>query len=544
MEPILKQKIQEALSELGIEDVAPTVEFPAELAHGDYATNVALVAAKAAKESPKALAEKIVAALGTIDGIEKVEVAGPGFINFTLSRDYYSQVLKNLRTSWGRSEALRGERLVIEFYQPNYFKALHVGHLMNAMVGETLSRFAEFSGATVYRIAYYADIGPHIAKAVWGLTELGIDPHTPEDLSRAYEYGAKQYKENEDAKATIDRINQDIYAGENEETQALFKKGSEVSKKQIDELCERLELHFDKTFYESEGGPIGKKLVERHTGDVFEKSEGATIFPGEKFGLHTRVFLTSKGLPVYETKDLGLAKLKLDAFDATELIYVVDVEQTQYFHVVLKVVQMVFPQLVGKVRHVPHGRLRLPTGRMSSREGNVIMANAILDELKASVLERKDDPTMAEQVAQSALRYLLLRQSLGGNVVFNKEQALSFEGDSGPYLQYSYVRAKSVLEKAGSAQLAAGSKTPEVTPTFERMLVRFPAVVERAAREYEPHFVTTYLTELAGAFNSWYATERIIGNEHESYYLALVRAFATTMKNGLWLLGIETPEKM
>lgn len=545
MEDLLKERIQVALAALGVENIEPFLEFPAELSHGDYATNVALVGAKSAKQNPHSLAKALVEKLGAIEGVAKIEVAGPGFVNFTLAREYFSHAIQNIDEQWGKGTYRGGERVGIEYYQPNYFKALHVGHVMNAMVGETLSRFAEFSGATVYRLAYYADIGPHIAKAVWGLRELGIDPTTPEDLSRGYEYGATQYKEQENAKAAIDQINQEIYAGENHDVQVLFKKGSVVSKNQIDGLVERLRLSFDKTFYESEGGVIGKVLVEKHLGDVFEKSDGAIIFPGEKYGLHTRVFLTSKGLPVYETKDLGLAKLKLDTLDVTELVYVVDVEQTQYFHVVLKAIQMVFPQLAGKVRHVPHGRLRLPTGRMSSREGGVIMANAILDELKAAVLERKDDPIIAEQVAQAALRYLLLRQSLGGNVVFNKEQALSFEGDSGPYLQYSYVRAKSVLERAQNiATVNRSDSVPNAIPGFERILPRFPAIVERAAREFEPHYVTTYLTELASAFNSWYATERIIGSEYESYYLALVRAFRVTMKNGLWLLGIETPEKM
>lgn len=546
IEGILKDKLKQALKALGIEGVKPALEYPADLSHGDFATNVAMAAVKRAGMNPKELAEKIVVELGAIEHISKIEVAGPGFINFTLAREYYSHVLKNIGISWGRNETLKGEKVGIEYYQPNYFKALHVGHLMNAAVGESLARFAEFSGAKVYRIAYYADIGPHIAKALWGLMKLGIEPTTPEELSKAYEYGSKHYKEDESSKAAIDRINQEIYAGENDAVQTLFRKGSDVSKKQIDELRARLGLTFDKTFFESEGGPVGAALVKEHLGTIFEKSEGAVIFPGEKYGLHTRVFLTSKALPVYETKDLGLAKLKLDALDATELLYVVDVEQTQYFEVVLKAIQLVFPELSGKVRHISHGRLRLPTGRISSREGNIILASDILDELKESVLERTDDAAIAEQVAQAALRYLILRQSLGGNIVFNKEQALSFEGDSGPYLQYSYVRAKSVLEKneKGEREKEKGENAPKHIPEFERLLPRFPTVVERAAREYEPHYVTTYLTELAGAFNSWYAAERIIGSEHEAYKLALTRAFAQTVKNGLWLLGIEAPELM
>lgn len=536
------RKLVVALKELGIEGVVSTLEFPADLAHGDYATNVALAAAKAAKKNPKALAEEIVAALGTIEGISKIEVAGPGFINFHLAREIFSEVVKNVDEKWGRGSSLAQEKIGVEYYQPNFFKALHVGHLLNAMVGESLSRLLEFSGATVYRIAYYADIGPHIAKAIWGLEDLKIDPTNSEDLSRAYEHGSKSYKDDPTAKEVIDEINQKIYAGEDERVQSLFSKGTDISKIQVQNLLDRLHLKFDKTFYETEGGPVGAKLVEQHMGDVFEKSEGAIVFKGEKYGLHTRVFLTSKGLPVYETKDLGLAKLKLDAFHADHLLYVVDVEQSGYFDVVLKVIELVFPQLSGKVHHVPHGRLRLPGGRMSSREGNVILATEVLDELKEAVLPRAGDAVIAEQVGQSAMHYLILRQSLGSNIVFDKNQALSFEGDSGPYLQYSYVRAMSVLSKADKK--GDTKNPPSGVPVFERLLPRFPDIVERAAREYEPHYVTTYLTELAGAFNSWYAAEKIIGSPDEAYKLALTRAFAQTMKNGLWLLGITAPEKM
>jgi arginyl-tRNA synthetase len=488
--------------------------------------------------------------LGTIEHVEKIEIAGPGFINFHLSREYFSKVVSEVDEKWGKNNYFNGENIGIEYYQPNYFKALHVGHLMNGMIGESLARLADFSGATVSRIAYYADIGPHIAKAIWGIRDLGMEPHTPADLSRAYEHGTAAYKENVEAKEAIDVINSAVYAEDDPEIHALYKKGCAISAAQAEALLERLKISFDKTFYESEGGPIGKKLVEKHMGGVFEEGEGgAIIFPGEKHGLHTRVFLTSKGLPVYETKDLGLAQLKLDAFGANQLVYVVDVEQSEYFKVVLKVITMVFPELAGKVHHVAHGRLRLPSGRMSSRGGNVILANDILDELHEAVKERNEDEEIAEQVAQAAMRYLILRVASGSNIVFEKEQALSFEGSSGPYLQYSYARAKSVLAKAESREEIAGNVQTlelalELIPELERLLPRFPQVVERAAREYEPHYVTTYLTELASAFNSWYAQEKIIGSPDEVYKLALTRAFAQTMKNGLWLLGIEAPEKM
>lgn len=540
----VRNAIQNALTEASIGEVSFSLEYSGDLERGDLASNVALVAAKAAGKNPKELGTELAEILSKKlpDGISKVETAGPGFINFYFAREEFAKTVESIGESWGRNEEHTGEKIGIEYYQPNFFKALHVGHLLNAMVGESLARLMEFSGATVYRIAYYADIGPHIAKAIWGLQELAINPETPEDLSRAYEYGSLKYKEDSGAKEVIDEINRKIYQGEDEKVQRLYKQGTEISKIQVQSLLDRLGISFDKTFYETEGGEIGKSLVLERVGEVFEKSEGAIIFRGESYGLHTRVFLTSKELPVYETKDLGLAKLKLDAFSADRLLYVVDVEQTGYFNVILKVIELVFPALQGKVKHVAHGRLRLPDGRMSSREGKVILANEILNELQEAVLPRAGEKKIAEQVGQAAMHYLILRQSLGSNIVFDKNQALSFEGDSGPYLQYSYVRAMSVLQKSSSTP-SIDSPTPHV-PKFERMLPRFPHVVSRAISEYEPHHVTTYLTELAAAFNSWYASERIIDTLDEAYKLQLVQAFATTMKNGMWLLGIEAPEKM
>ena len=212
MQDMLETKVSEALKALGVEAQEPVIEFPAELAHGDYATNAALAGAKAAGMNPRKLAEKIVEKLGDIEHVEKIDIAGPGFINFHLAREYFSNTVANIDENFGKNKSARGEKIGIEYYQPNYFKALHVGHLMNAMIGESLARLAEFSGADVARIAYYADIGPHIAKAIWGIRDLDIDPKTPEDLSRAYEHGTAAYKNDESVKDVIDAINQSVYA--------------------------------------------------------------------------------------------------------------------------------------------------------------------------------------------------------------------------------------------------------------------------------------------------------------------------------------------
>lgn len=547
MEELLKQKITGALTALGVEGVEgveSVIEFPADLTHGDFATNAALVGAKKAGMNPRELAEKIVQKLGTIAGIKKIDIAGPGFINFTLSREQVLQAIQNVGEGYGRSELRAGKRVIVEYSCPNPFKEMHIGHLMSTVIGESVSRLVEFSGASTIRDSYGGDVGPHVAKALWGLRAQKAEGElTAETIGTAYAYGATQYEDNEEAKKEIDELNVVLYKGGDADLMQLWRQGKEVSVDAFKELYKKLGTHFDRFFFESETAPIGLSKVEEGLArGVFEKSEGAVIYPGEKKKLHTLVFVTSRGTPTYEAKELGLAFLKEQEFPCDESYILTAAEQVGHFKVVKAALEDIAPDLAAKTHHIPHGFLRLPEGKMSSRKGNVITAEALIATAVSRVAERNPDEATADMVGVGAVKYAILRAKPGSDVVFDIEQALSVEGDSGPYLQYSYVRAVSVLEKAGDTSRA--SSVPHQVSLLERLLVRFPAIVERAAREFEPHYVTTYLTELASAFNSWYASEKIIGGEHEGYRLAVTRAFAQTMKNGLWLLGIDAPRRM
>lgn len=546
MDHILKQYISRALEALGISGVEAMVEFPAELSHGDFATNVALVAGKQAKENPKTLAEKIVAQLGTIEGVEKIEVAGPGFINFTLSRSYYSDILKNVGVSWGRNETQKGERVVVEYSCPNPFKEMHIGHLMSTVIGESVSRLVEYADASLVRDSYGGDVGPHVAKTLWAMQKLQKTDAvlSAKEIGDLYAYGSNAYEESEETKKEIDALNVSIYKGDDRELMKLWQRGKEISFDAFKELYKKLGTNFDRFFFESETADLGlKKVKEGLEKGIFEESEGAVVYKGEKKGLHTLVFVTSRGTPTYEAKELGLAFLKEKEYPCDASYILTAAEQVGHFQVVKAALAELDLELAEKTHHIPHGFLRLPEGKMSSRTGNVVTAEFLINEAIRRAGEKNSDTAVAEAVGVAAVKYAILRAKPGSDVVFNFDQALSIEGDSGPYLQYSYVRAKSILEKAGMEEGGA-TQFPSTISLLERFLVRFPAVVARSEREFEPHFVTTYLTELASAFNSWYANEKILGSEYEAYYLMLVRAFAQTMKNGLWLLGIEAPERM
>jgi len=551
MENILKKKITEALEAVGIVEVEPMIEYPNEFSHGDFATNAAMVAAKQADKNPKTLAEELVHAIGEIEGVENIEVAAPGFINFTLSREYYSNVLQNIGINWGKNTALSGKRIIVEYSQPNPFKPFHIGHLMSTTVGESISRLVEFSGANIFRANYQGDIGPHIAKCIWGLQKKALNPASVADLGDAYVAGSAAYEDSAEAKAEIDSINKRLYAHD-AELQPVYDAGRATSLAHFDELYTILGTKFDHLFFESQVAERGVELVrEGLAKGIFEESEGAVVYKGEKKGLHTRVFITSQNNPTYEAKEVALAEAKNKVFPYDLNITTIAVEQDNYFTVVEAALAELLPQFAGKYTHIAFGIMQLTGGKMSSRKGNIITGESLVEDMRAKALAKMEGRDLGDQkqhvadaVAVSAIKHGILKQARGKNIIFDPEASLSFEGDSGPYLQYSYVRAKSVLEKAGGKDTIIYDSVPDKIPAFERLLPRFPSIVLRAAKEYEPHYVTTYLTELASAFNGWYAEEKIIGSSDEAYKLRTVEAFAHTMKNGLWLLGIDTPEKM
>lgn len=499
------------------------VERPRAMEHGDYSTNAALVT----KADPSELAAK----LQGIEGVERVAVVGK-FINFFVARAALVPSEQPL------PQPHKGKTILVEYTSPNLFKPLHIGNLVSNILGEAVARLLERSGATVVRINYPSDIGLTVAKAVWGLQKLQLDPRDIAALGRAYVAGTEAYEGA--AKREIEDINKALYEDSSPELSALRATGIETSRKHLDDLCARLGTKFDAEFFESQSGPIGRELVRAQVGSVFEDSEGAVVYKGEQDGLHTRVFLNSQGLPTYEAKDLGLFKLKLDAypnFDVT--ITDTGPEQSEYFKVLYAVAQKVFPQLQGKsLLHIAHGYLKLSTGKMSSRLGNVITGESLLADLTVAARDRED-------VAVGALKYMVLKSGNGKDIVFDPEKSLSLEGDSGPYLQYARVRAGSLLKKIAEAGIAAGTEDmPAEAQVLERMLLHYPDTVARAANELEPHYLTTFLTELASAFNSWYAQERIIGGTHPRYGALITAAVERTLREGLETLGIPVPEEM
>lgn len=500
---------------------------------GDYAVF-------AGKEG-EAIAGKLKQGLGDA---ASVAIAG-GFVNITLSSEavrFMTAEADAQGEEWGRGEK-KAERVMVEYGNPNAFKEMHIGHMMGTIIGESLSRLIESEGATVARDTFGGDVGPNVAKALWALKKKGLTDFDAKELGEAYAAGAKAYEDDAGAKAEIDALNKEIYAGTDAALMSLWQKGREVSMAEFRRVWGLLGTKYDFELFDSDTTDSALRLVRGgFEKGIFKKSDGAIIYDGEAKGVHTMVFITSHDTPTYEAKDIGLAFLREERWPSDRVVILTGNEQTGRFKTVLAALGELAPNLAAKTTHVAHGFMRLTSGKMSSREGNVITAAGLIKDIIEKASEKNPDPLIAEQVAIGAIKYMILRQAPGSDIIFDPEKSLSLEGDSGPYLQYALVRAAKILTY--SSEQAGGSEEPAEPYRIERIILHYPEIVARAAKELSPNILTTYLTELAGEWNAFYASEQVLGSTEEAYKMRVARAFANTMLNGLTILGIPVPEKM
>ncbi|MBI4159670.1 arginine--tRNA ligase [Candidatus Wolfebacteria bacterium] len=584
----IEKAVQEAVqSEYG-EEFAPEV-FPTENpAHGHYSTNVAMKLAKARNGDPMRIAEGIKCKVEGIKLFERVEVAAPGFINFWLSKEALEGELTTILEHgerYGRGDALKDKKIIVEYTDPNPFKEFHIGHLYTNMIGESLARLFEAQGADVRRANYQGDVGIHVAKAIWGMKQkLEIRNEKLKDLEaqplkerinfmgQAYAAGATAFEEDETVKQEITDLNKKIYDLDTD-VQELYQKGRAWSLEYFETIYRRLGTKFDFYYFESEVGQIGLALVKENIQKgIFEESEGAIVFPGEKYGLHRRVFVNSRGLPTYEAKDLGLVSIKYKDFPYDASVSVTGNEITDYFKVIIAALRQIHPDLARKIKHIAHGMVRFAEGKMSSRTGNVVTAEGLLDEVKKrarlrmasavtnasadrsdgqarSILPEQEKEEVLEAVTIGAVKYAFLKSRVGQDIVFDPDRSLDLKGDSGPYLQYAYARLSSVMSKSGEAPpktIDLGMLEKGEEERLIRQLMYFPETVGRAAELYEPNIVAEYLYKLANAANSFYEHAPILkAEEHvKENRLALAVATMAVLKSGLRLLGMQAPERM
>lgn len=567
----LQAYIADTCRALGIETSVISLEQPSDMSHGDYSTNIAMVHAKTRGVNPKALAEQITEEMNKNLPvyITQVQVAGPGFINFTLSSEYFKDLVDRIcaeKEVFGKSTIHSGKKILVEHSSPNLFKPFHIGHMMNNAIGESLAQLMRFSGAEVETMSFPSDISLGVAKAIaktilhFSFYEEAINfldsEHSLENkinwLGQAYVEGVKRYDEDESIHARVKEIADNLYAGKPSAELDIFLKCKKINIEYFEKVVARLGSRFDSYIYESEAGVCGKELVVKNTPAIFTESDGAIVYIPEesKKHLNTAVFINSQGNPTYEAKDLGLLDLKFERVSPDLSLFVTDSQQIPHFQIVLDAAEKINQTWAQKSVHVHHGRMTFKGQKMSSRLGGVPLVTDILDTIAEEVRTRSthgDVEEILDSVSIGAIKFAILRAKPGQHINFDPETSLSFEGDSGPYLQYTHARIQSIIAKAQPLNIEPLYQSEQTLSDVERTLLHFPEIVERAIAEYAPQHIVTYLLELARTFNAFYAGNQIIDAsdiQTSSHRLALAQTTAIVLKNGLTLLGIKAPERM
>jgi len=553
MEPrqIIQKSITQAIKKLNLTVTKFSLEHPTEKDYGDYSTNAALIAG-----NPKVNSKNILKELEKDQSLKKVidriETAGPGFINFYLKNEWLLKELEKIvkDKNYGKGKG-RNKTVLVEYTDANPFKELHIGHLMSNSIGEAITGILEADGFKVKRLCYQGDIGMHVAKTIWAWlkSKKGVADLKKQKLAERVkilgEFYAKGASKFEKDKKEIIEINGKIYSGSDKKINEMYKAGRKWSLEYFETIYKVLGTKFDRYYFESKVGKTGIEIVNKFLAKgVFVKSDGAVIYPGEKYNLHNRVFINSEGLPTYEAKELGLAWSKDKDLKYDLSIVITGNEVKDYFKVVLHAMEKVMPKIQKKTRHIPHGMLKLASGKMSSRSGNIVSGEKLLESMVKKATKKATVKDVGEKVGVAAIKYSILKQNIGRDIVFNEEESLSFEGDTGPYLQYTYARAKSVLAKS---KARGGFNKVEIDETeldLLRKLYIFPEVIEKASANYSPNILCTYLLELAQNFNSFYAHSKIVGSEKENFKINLTKAVSQIIQNGLNILGMKTVEKM
>lgn len=567
MKQLITTTIADAIKELfSLTDITFSVDFPNDMKFGDYSSNIAMVISKQLKRNPKEIADAIAAHIKVraskefSEKIKTVDVVG-GFINFSTTRAaLWSFVLsKQIEVE----KVTSPKRILVEYGDPNTHKLPHIGHLFSYTVGDSFARLLDAVGNNVLKANYQGDVGPHVAKSIYGYIQLGQPK--PVDakervllLQKCYQEGSKAYEEDEIAKETIDDINKKIYA-KDPEIFPIYQETRQWSVDYYHQFEQRLGIQQTYHYWESEIWERGKQTVKDNIGKVFEPSDGAVIFPGEKYGLHTRVFLTKNETPTYEAKEMGLNMQKYEDWPYDTNLITTASEQNAYFDVVIKALELCFPELVGKIKHVGFGMVSLSTGKMSSRTGQILSAVELIDMVKERILEVMKDRTeitteerdaIAEVVTVGAVKFAFLRQNILQNMKFDIEESISFEGRSGPYIQYTYARIQSILRQvdlpeATSKDVETFTKTEELN--LLRWLPRYSTIVAQAAETLSPHLVAEYTHQTAQLFNAFY-TQCPISTENNAELQRARRTLAVktaaVLKAGLDLLGIGVVQKM
>lgn len=581
---MFRKIVQDLFAQVQSIDIDPNlVEIPQDRSMGDFALPC-FSFAKQLSKAPNAIAEELVEELKTLpqslskkggNVVSKIEAMGP-YVNITLNSSWVAEQviggvlwLSPSPSHWkGRTFGMwekQWKTILVEWRSPNTHKMLHVGHLRNALVSETVCAILEFAWYEVIRSAYGGDIGAHVAKWIWYYTNF-TDQTYPSDPA---EFGIWSWNIYQEATRKIDE-NPEEYKEQIHETQRLleswddglntiWRETRELSiawlQSAFDELWCKIERFYRESEVEQPGIEWVKKYLEDEKIKNIRMSEGAIIADLEEFDLWVFLLLKSNGTSLYSTKDIALIHLKESEYNFDTSLYVVATEQNHHFAQLFKTLELTWYDTT-KLHHMWYELVELPDGKMSSRKGTVIPYHHWRDDAISTAkwllgereIENKDE--VARMVAFAALKFSMLLQDTYKKIRLDMSTALSFEWETGPYLQYTYARCCSIMRKTDTTDHTK-SEFSLLDQDTERLLSlhlsEFPELIQKSANEYKPSLVARYVLELARMFNWYYQSTKIILEDDKQTTqarLALVASVQQVLKSGLWLLWIEAPEKM
>jgi len=530
---------------------------PPDFKLGDIATPLSFELAKKLKKNPIQIAKDIAENIKLPEGIERAETSG-GYINFFFDRIYFSkktvEIIIGEGNLYGKGEKKK-EKVMVEYSQPNTHKSFHIGHLRNVCLGDALANIMEFSGYDTVRANYIGDVGAHVAKCLWGYMKFydGVVPdHNKGDfLGKVYSESDNKLKESEEYQEEYKVVLKNLYE-EDKRTMDVWNMTREWSLEEFNRIYKELGVNFDIFLYESEvkneGTKIARELLDK---GVAKNKEGAVIVDLKEFGLDEFVILRSDGTALYSTKDLALAERKFQDFRIDLSLYVVGSEQKFYFKQLFKTLELMGFSQAKKCYHLSYELVMLEEGKMSSREGNVVLYSELKDVVKKEALNQvrerniSNADSISEIVTLGALKYSMMKDN-NKRIIFNWKKALDFEGDTAPYIQYAHARASSILNKIGDLNLQFEIEDlNEKEYKMVSLLSEFPEVVERASVDYRPDFVSNYVYDVAKCFNEFYHECHVLNAEtNKDFRASIVKATKIVLSNALGLLGIKAPEEM
>ncbi len=562
-----KKHIAEKLASCGIdkEEIEAAIAVPPDNKMGDYALPC-FKFAKVMRKSPVAIAEELKNTFATDDAISEVEAVN-GYLNFRVNRTaLVKETLEKIAEqgeAFGSSDMGNGKTICIDYSSVNIAKPFHIGHLSTTVIGGALYRIFKFLGYNAVGINHLGDYGTQFGKLIYAYKHWGSEEAVKEggvkELTRLY---VRYHKESENDPSMDDEARSYFKLIENgdEECVKLFNLFKEITLKEVEKIYDELDIKFDsyagESFYNDKMQPVIDELAEK---GLLVESEGAKIVDLEKYGMPPCIILRSDGASLYATRDLAAACYRKEHYDFDKCLYVVAYQQNLHFKQIFKVLELMGKPWAKDLVHVAYGMVSLLDDNgnqvaMSTRNGTVVLLEDVLKKCHEKCLEiieqknpdLEDKENVARQVGTGAVIFGALSNSKIKDIAFSYSKILNFDGETGPYVQYTAARIKSVLRKGGAIGKYEIKNVNEDEYQLIALLSTFPDVVKAAAERLEPFFVTRYAIDVASAFNKFYFDCKIIGDDvnETNFRLAISSATLTVLSSALTLLGIKVPERM